>query len=494
MFKKNLFKKKISKLLLSVNERIESFFDDIKFLIKSKKKIKSKLANVDRRILIIIGSVIVLVLSYFFIPAFYEKNFVKIKLENEILKKYNLEVKFEGAISYGLFPKPHFFIKDTVITHKDNNLAKTDFTKIYIKIGNFFFSKNLEVKNLLFKQTEFNINLNNLDIFEKILNSNKSDHDIDFKNSKLFFKDINKDVIFLTNIKSLNFLYNNEFNQELNSSLEIFNIPLKLKIINNINDKNLFTKIDSYKLRINIQNNLDYSKEKIIGLLDFKIINKLKKINLIINKNSLKFNTDENNLKGKIDFKPFYLTSYLKFHQIDLVKMFNNNSIFLDLLNSEILNNQSLNAALNINFDNIKNVNYLKEIFFKIYFEQGNIVIKNSTLNWKDSILINLDNTQFISENDRIIISGSASFNFNDIDKFYKQYQVKKSHRKKIKNIKLDFLYKINENEIEFDNLKIEGLSNKSLDSFVNNLNSQKINIFNKVLFRNSIKSFFSNF
>ena len=159
-----------------------------------------------------------------------------------------------------------------------------------------------------------------------------------------------------------------------------------------------------------------------------------------------------------------------------------------------MLNNQSLNAALNINFDNIKNVNYLKEIFLKIYFEQGNIVIKNSTLNWKDSILINLDNTQFISENDRIIISGSASFNFNDIDKFYKQYQIKKSHRKKIKNIKLDFLYKINENEIEFDNLKIEGLSNKSLDSFVNNLNSQKINIFNKVLFRNSIKSFFSNF
>ena len=97
--------------------------------------------------------------------------------------------------------------------------------------------------------------------------------------------------------------------------------------------------------------------------MDFKIINKLKKINLIINKNSLKFNTDENNLKGKIDFKPFYLTSYLKFHQIDLVKIFNNNSIFLDLLNSQILNNQSLNAALNINFDNIKNVNYLKEIF-----------------------------------------------------------------------------------------------------------------------------------
>ena len=76
---------------------------------------------------------------------------------------------------------------------------------------------------------------------------------------------------------------------------------------------------------------------------------------------------------------------------------------------------------------------------------------------------------------------------------FINNTRLKNLTEKKL-NIKLDFLYKINENEIEFDNLKIEGLSNKSLDSFVNNLNSQKINIFNKVLFRNSIKSFFSNF
>ena len=494
MFKKNLLQKKFNKLLLSVNGRIESFFDNINLLIKSKKKIKGNLAIIERRILIVIGLVIVLVLSYFFIPTFYDKNLVKNKLENQILERYNLEVKFEGSISYALFPKPHFFIKNTVIKHQKKSLAKTDFTKVYITINNFFSSKNLKIKNLLFKQSEFDINLKNLDFFEKILNSNKTDNDINFKNSNLFFKDINEDVIFLTNIKTLNFLYNNEFNQELNTSLEIFNIPFKIKVINNINEKMAFIEIDSHKLRINIQNNIDYNKEKIIGSFDLKIINKLKKINFIINKNSLNFNTDENNFKGKIDFKPFYLSSDLKFHQLDIVKMFNNDSIFLDLLNSEILNNQSLNAALNINFDNIKNVNFLKNIFLKTYFEQGNIFIKDSTLNWKNSILINLDNTQLISENDRIIITGSASFDFNDIDEFYKQYQVKKMYRKKIKNIKLDFLYNIDENKIEFDNLKVDNVTIQSLDSFIDDLNSQKIDIFNKVLFRNSIKNFFSNF
>ena len=99
-----------------------------------------------------------------------------------------------------------------------------------------------------------------------------------------------------------------------------------------------------------------------------------------------------------------------------------------------------------------------------------------------------------ISENDRIIITGSASFDFNDIDEFYKQYQVKKMYRKKIKNIKLDFLYNIDENKTEFDNLKVDNVTIQSLDSFIDDLNSQKIDIFNKVLFRNSIKKFFSNF
>tara|TARA_B100000780_G_scaffold209345_1_gene149417 strand:+ start:865 stop:2349 length:1485 start_codon:yes stop_codon:yes gene_type:complete len=494
MLKKFLLLKKFNKLSLSVNARIGSFFDNLKVLINSKKKVKINLANIDRKILIITGSVIALFLTYFLIPSIYDEDLVKIKLENQISEKYNLEVKLEGSLSYNLFPKPHFFIKDIIIIHYDKNLGKSDFTKIYIEINNFFSLKNLKIKNLLFKQTEFDISSKNSDFFKKVLNSNSSDHYINFKNSKLFFKDLSEDVIFLTNIKKLNFLYNDEFNQELNASLEIFNIPLKIKIVNDLQNKNAFIKIDVHKLRLNIENNLDYSEKNIIGLMNFKIINKLKKINYIINKNSLNFNVDANNFKGKIDFKPFYLSSDLKLYQIDIAKILDDNSIFLDLLNSEILNNQSLNAEINIDFDSIRNVNYLRDIALKIYFEQGNIVIKNSTLNWKNSILINVDNTQLISENNKIIFAGSASFNFNDIDEFYKQYQVKKTYRKKIEKIKLDFFFNVNENKIEFDNLKIDGDSNINLDNFINDFNSKRINIFNKVLFRNSIKDLFSNF
>jgi len=157
MFKKFLLIKKFNKLLLSVNRRIESFFDSLKVLINSKKKIKLYLTNIDRRFLIFIGSIISLFFTYFFLPAFYDKNLVKIKLENQILERYNLEAKFQGRLTYGLFPKPHFFIKDTIISHLDENLAISDIAKIYIAVDNFFSLENLKIKNIFFKQTEFDI-------------------------------------------------------------------------------------------------------------------------------------------------------------------------------------------------------------------------------------------------------------------------------------------------------------------------------------------------
>ena len=434
-----------------------------------------------------------MILSYYLVPTFYNKDLVKVILTNQILEKYNLEVKFEGALEYGLLPKPHFFIKDTTIIIDKENLAKADFTKVYITANNFFSLQNLVIKNLFFKKTEFNVNNQNYNFFKKILNSNKSNHYIDFKNSQLFYKDQNGDVIFLTNIKNMNFSYNDEFNQEFKSNLEIFNIPLKIKVINNLEKKNSIINVDSHKLRLNIQNKFDYSKEKIIGLLDIKIINKSKKINYNINEDSLNFKNEESNFKGKLDFKPFYLLSDIKFHQLDIAKLFKNNSIFLDLLNANILNNQSLNALVNINVDKIKNINYLKDIVLKTYFEEGNIILKNSTLNWKNSVLINLDNVQLISENNKIIFVGALDFEFNDINDFYRQYQIKKIYRKKIKKIKIDFLLNLHNNEIQFDNVKIDGTSSEITNNYLNNFNSKKLNIFNKIIFKNSIKEFFGN-
>jgi hypothetical protein len=493
MRKKISLLKIVNKLLLSVNTQIKSFFNSINVLVNSKKKPKKNLINIDKKILISCGSVVILVLSYFLIPTFYNKNLIKIKLTNQILEKYNLKVNFKGTIRYGLFPKPHYFIKDTAIIYDEKNLGKADITKIYISIKNFFSLENLKIKDLKFKQTEFDINSNNFIFFKKVLNANKSDYNINFFDSKLFYKDKFEDVIFLTKIKDLNFLYTDDFKQQLNIELNIFNIPFKMNVLNNLEKKNTIIELESHKLRLKIKNNFDYNEKNINGLLDFKIINKSKVIKYDVNKNSLSFNTDKNNFKGKIDFKPFYMSSDLKFYQIDIMQIFKDNSIFLNILNTEIFNNQNLNSVINIYSDKFKDINYLSNINLKTHFEEGDIKIKNSSLNWKNSILINLDEVELINQNNNLFFTGTVSFYFKDIGDFYSQFQVKKNFRKKIDKIKLDFLLDINQKQVELDNLKVDGFTNKSIDNFIKNFNSKKKNIFNKIIFRNSIKDFFSN-
>ena len=80
-----------------------------------------------------------------------------------------------------------------------------------------------------------------------------------------------------------------------------------------------------------------------------------------------------------------------------------------------------------------------------------------------------------------------------NINDFYSHYQINRKIRKKINKINFAFFFNLNEKFVEIDNFKIDGVSNKNLNEFLENLNSKKQNIFNKITFRNSIKKFFNN-
>ena len=142
MLNKNIKIKKFNKLLLSINRLIESFFSNIHNLIKEFKKKNSKFRKFDNKIFITFGSIIILILVYFLMPTFYDKNLVKIKLKNQINNKYNLKVNITDEISYALFPTPHFFTDNLNIYHNDKILINSKDTRIYISVKNLFSLKN----------------------------------------------------------------------------------------------------------------------------------------------------------------------------------------------------------------------------------------------------------------------------------------------------------------------------------------------------------------
>ena len=63
--------------------------------------------------------ILVLVISYFLIPTAYNKSLIQTKIENQIFQKYQISIKFNNQIKYGLFPKPHFISKDLSIFNNE---------------------------------------------------------------------------------------------------------------------------------------------------------------------------------------------------------------------------------------------------------------------------------------------------------------------------------------------------------------------------------------
>ena len=159
----------------------------------------------------------------------------------------------------------------------------------------------------------------------------------------------------------------------------------------------------------------------------------------------------------------------------------------------EILNNKNLNGEILVNAQNFKGINFLKDINFKIVFEEGEIFIKNLKMIFKDSVIIHLDDSQLIIDNNRLDLAGYISLDFININGIYSHFQISKKNRKKIDKINLGYLFNFNERLIEIDNLKINGIPNEKAINFQKKMNSEKENILNKIIFRNLIKDFFKN-
>ena len=483
---------KIKKHLLSINRFIEGFFNSFQ---KYKLFKKYKIENTDKRIPLGASLIIILILTYFLIPAYYNKNEVKILLQNQIFDEYDIKVKFDGEIKYNLFPKPHFSTKNLLITHDEDDIVKSNHTKIYVSAKKFFSLKKLKIKDLVLKKAEFSTSSSNINFFLNVLNSKKNQNKVIIKNSNLFYKDKNKDVIFLLKIKKLYFLYdkkNLEHKMFLNS--EIFNIPIKLKIRNNLKSKKTIIKLSSKKIRLKVENEIKYDQESIDGLLSILIMSKKNLLSYQIKNNSLNFTSIGDDFNGLIDLKPFYFLSDLNFDQLNLKKMFKDSSILRNFLNSEILNNQNLNANFNINFNKINSSNHLSKFILKTYLEEGNLIIKDSSINWHNAALINLNDIQLYNEKNETKLNGEISVDFNDVDKFYSYYQVKRKYRKNLQQIKLDFTYDLNQKKITLDNARIDNKTNKNINNFLNQFNFQENINFNKVTFRNFVKNFFSTY
>ncbi len=492
MSKHNFLNKKIKKQFLSINDLIESNFNKLKFF---KSNYKRFLQRRENRLVIIIGTVVILTLSYLLIPTFYNKESIQIQIKNKILKNYNIDIKFNEKINYLIFPKPHFSAKNLTILRNKKEIGLTNNLKVYVGLGQFFSMKNIiDMRNLVFDKTDFNIYLDDFLFFENLLKTEPNENKIIFKKSNIFFKNDDEEVLFINKISKGEFFYDpNNLQNVLISKNEVFKVPFKLTIKNDKFNKKILTKFNSKKIRLNLESETNYQDDIKDGLLDILFINKSTSLNYEINKESFKFfsNTTNNLYNGSIDYKPFYFSADFNYDGLSSKNLFNDDSILIDLINSEILNNKNLSANLNLIVKDITNVKELNNLYLKVSIEEGDIDLSDSNIMWKEDLKIIFNESLLTLDEDGINLVGTVKLDFRDIDNFYSSFQINKINRKDIKKIQLDFVYNLNNRSLRFDNPRINEKQNSEIDEFLNIFNSNEDRVFNKITFKNFINNFF---
>jgi len=490
MIKHNFSIKNIKKQILSINKQIESIFNKIKFFRLNYKKI---LLDKNNRVFLVSATVLFLSLCYFVIPTLYDKEKIMSQIKNQILKKYEIKIKFNNEIKYGLIPTPHFFSKDLSIMRDEKEIGVVKNFKVFISVIDFLKMDNVSTKSLIFKDTDFNIQKHDYIFFENLLKTEPNENKILIKNSNIFFKDKNNEVLFINKIANSQFYYDSKKLKNIFVSRnKIFNVPFKFKVENDKFNKKVYSRFSSQRIRLDIENLFDYDSKK-SGLFDISFINNDTSIIYKINENSINFysKSSKNRFDGLIEIKPFYLTAKFNYDGLSTRNLFSNENFLVDLIKSEIFKNKNFNSNIKLDIKNITNIAELNNLFLNLNIKEGEIELSNSNIMWKEDLKISLEECFLNYDGNQINLDGKLIFEFIDVENFYKSFQIKKTNRKKIKKIELFFVYDFNQNLMNFSNPRIDGTTNLKIENYFENFNDNNKREFNKVRFKNFVNNFF---
>ena len=440
MGKQNQSFKKIGKQILSINNLIESYFNSLRsFLLNFRK---SKFDNKNKVFLSFVVFTF-LTLFYFLIPTSYNKDLIQTEIKNQVLKKYQIDLKFTKKVSYGLFPMPHFTSKNLFIFNNKKKIANVKSFKVYIGSSNFFKINKIDIKNIIINESEFNIQSGNLNFIKNLLMTEPNKNKIIINKSNIFFRDKSDEVLFINQIDNGNLYY--DFKNLKNifvSKNKIFNVPYKLTIKNDKLNKNFETVLDLNSLRLKVNNEINYNQENRDGIFKINFRNRSDIFQYNVKKNSLNFKLEDKNktYKGFLELKPFYFNSSFHYNTLR-IKDLTQDSFLTKVINSQIFNNQNLNANINFKVKKFLDFDRFTDLFLNLQIEEGQFILSNSQIMWKDNLMFSLDEGLLNYENDRFYFNGKLSINIKDKDDFYRFFQINRDYRKDLKKIVFDFNY-----------------------------------------------------
>ena len=494
MSKTNFFLKYLKNISDFINNLLEKNLNKLNF-----KNFSYLFKN--NKIILTFVALFVIFISYLLLPSFYKQADISKELNTQIQSKFDLNFKFSQNINYNFFPRPHFTTTESTIIENQSEISKIGKLKIFLSLDNFFSLRNIEVKDLILENANFNLNKNNYNLFVQLLNKSFKERNLTIKNSNIFFRNSDKEVLFINKILKMKYYYEpKELKNIFYSENEIFNIPFSIESFFNKDKSKFFSYINLNLIKLKIENELTFKNDTKIGKSEF-IFNKLKKIaEYKIEKNAFNFHIfdkiDKPNLsyKGKFNLKPFYANLVGNSDEINLNYLFGSNAIIAQLLKTEILNNKNIDFKLNINADNIYKNDNFKNIDLNLKIQDGLIDTDKTKFEWKNFVDFELIDSLIFVRDGELLLDGKLKIDIKNYNKIYKFLLTPKKYRNQIRQIDLNFTYNFDQKIAELNDIKIDNKINDNVNKILNNVIIKKKNFQNKIYFKNllneAIKSY----
>ena len=485
MNKTKSFVKYLKNISYSINSLLERNLNKLNL-----KNLNNLFKN--NKIILTFVALLVIFITYLSLPNFYQQSDIFKKLQRELLNKFDINLKFSENIKYNFFPSPHFITTDSRIIDNQNEISKIKKLKIFISYKDLFSLKNIKIQDLNFENANFYLTKKNYNFFLNLFNKNFKDGSLVIKNSNIFFKNLENEVLFINKILKMKYYYEKkELKNIFYSENEIFKIPFSIESFLNKNKNKVYSKINLNLMQMKIENELSIKDEKKAGKSEF-VLNKLKRIiEYQVDKNSFNFHIfdkrEEPNItyKGKINLKPFYATLKGDLDKINLKYFFETNAIIVQLLKTEIFNHKNIDFKLNIDAENAYNNSNFKNIYFESKIQDGLIDTDNTKFKWKDFADFELlDTLVFVRDGD-LVLDGKLKIKINDYKKVYKFLVTPKKYRDKIEQIDLNFTYNFDKKVAKLKDIQIDSKINQKVNKILNDVILKKNNFQNKIYFKN---------
>jgi len=494
MRKTNFFVKYLKYISNFINSLLEKNLNKLNF--KNLSKIFK-----NNKIILIFVAVFVVFISYLLLPTFYKQSEISKKLSTELRNKFEVNFKFSQNLKYNFFPKPHFTATDLIIFDDNGEISKIKNLKIFVSTDKLLSIKKVQIKNLIIQNGNFTINKKNYNFFHQLLSKNFKDGNLLIKNSNIFFRNSEGEVLFIKKVLNMKYYYEpKELKNILFASNEIFNVPYTIETFLNNDESKILSKININLIKLTVENELNLNNEKKIGksVLDFKKSKQI--VEYEIEKKYFKFhvydkiNQPSITFKGEFNLKPFYANLDSDLAEVNLNYLFGSNAIIAQLLKTEIFNNKNIDFKLNMKAEKIFNNSNFRNINLKSKIQDGLIDTDKTKFSWKDFADFELEESLIYVRDGELVLDGKLKINISDYNKIYKFLLTPKNYRKKIKKVDLNFTYNFDQKIAELKDIKIDEKINNNINKILNNVTLKKDDFQNKIYFKNllnkAIKSY----